>query len=350
MGLAGTCMAHMALMALPFPAHARRGWPGQARGRTVAREPFGRLEEVGEGLYALVSTPLSGDYTTVCNGGIVAGRRGVLLIEAFQTPEGARWVAENARELTGRWPTHVVITHCHGDHAQGLPGLMAAETRGDSPGQQRTREEALDLEESPRDRPVLLATHETRELVLRRAGEEERESLGRLWAEVDLVEPHGARELDLGGRVVRLSPRRGHTPSDLTIDLPDEEVVWCGDLVWNGMFPNYMDALPSALSTSVRSLRGSSRELYVPGHGPLAGPADMERYLAVIDRVEEAARNARERGLTAQEAGEAFRIPPEMGEWTLFNPSYFRRAMEAWLREWSGAPVNANNGAGVPEE
>ena len=40
----------------------------------VAQEPFARIEDLGFGMYAIVSTPLDGDYTTVCNGGIIMGR------------------------------------------------------------------------------------------------------------------------------------------------------------------------------------------------------------------------------------------------------------------------------------
>lgn len=100
------------------------------------------------------------------------------------------------------------------------------------------------------------------------------------------------------------------------------------------MFPNYMDAEPSRLSRAVRALEGDRRSLYVPGHGPLADPTDLGRYLAVIDGVEETARRARSEGWTAQEAAAQHEIPESLGEWSLFNPSYFQRAIEAWLQEW----------------
>ena len=96
-----------------------------------------------------------------------------------------------------------------------------------------------------------------------------------------------------------LSPRRGHTPSDVTVEIPDERIAWCGDLVWNGMFPNYMDAIPSQLSRSVRALQADQQTIYVPGHGPLAGPEDLSRYLRVIDGLEDTARTARQEGWTA---------------------------------------------------
>ena len=63
------CAAHIALMATPFPAAARTFWSRRSLGPVRAQETFGRLEEVGGGLFAFISTPLGGDYTTVSNGG-----------------------------------------------------------------------------------------------------------------------------------------------------------------------------------------------------------------------------------------------------------------------------------------
>jgi hypothetical protein len=59
----------------------------------------------------------------------------------------------------------------------------------------------------------------------------------------------------------------------------------------------------------------------------------MRRYVSVIDSVEEAARRAHGEGFSAQEAGDRFRIPDDLGEWTLFSPRYFERAIGAWLQE-----------------
>ena len=106
------------------PTAARRRFAARQTGRVVISEPFGRLEELGEGIWALVSTPLEAR-TTLSNGGIVAGRDGVLVIEGFASIEGAQWMAAAAEELSGRRPSHVVLTHFHGDHSSGLAGYRS---------------------------------------------------------------------------------------------------------------------------------------------------------------------------------------------------------------------------------
>jgi glyoxylase-like metal-dependent hydrolase (beta-lactamase superfamily II) len=324
--LSSACAAHMAFMASPFPVAARSLWTRRTRGLAVAQEAFGRLESVGAGLWAFISTPLGGDYTTVSNGGIIAGRNGVLVVEAFQTPGGARWIAGQARALTGRWPTHVLVTHYHEDHSQGLEGYFPEEGSSNqiAPGEAA---------------PSFHVTRTTQNLVADGLPEDASPDIRRRWADVEIIPGSEPSTLDLGGREVRIVPRQGHTPSDVTLDLPVDGITWCGDLVWNGMFPNYMDAVPSRLSEAIRSIQADARNLYVPGHGPLADSADVDRYLAVIDGLEETSRKARREGWTAEEAGNRHRIPEGLGEWTLFNPSYFQRAVEAWMKEWAGKDI-----------
>jgi glyoxylase-like metal-dependent hydrolase (beta-lactamase superfamily II) len=339
------CAAHLALMAQPFPLLAREMWSRQTRGRVVAQEPFGRLEAVGDGLWALISTPLGGDYTTVANGGILAGRNGVLAIEAFQTAQGARWMAERAKELTGRWPTHVLVTHYHGDHSRGVDGYSLG-VSGSSP-EELAGEGATGLgplargEEPQSDDPSLHVTETTRSLSTRGMSPDASPQLRRRWADVVMVPEEGTSTIDLGERIVSVSPYRGHTASDVTAELPEEGLIWCGDLFWNGMFPNYMDAVPSRLARAVTAIRSAAWSTLVPGHGPLAGPDDLDRYAAVILGVEETARRARREGWTAEEAARRHEIPDSLGDWTLFNPSYFRRAVEAWLREWEVGAATA---------
>lgn len=312
LGRSATCAAHLGLMAAAAPLWRRGIWTAQERFPVVATEPWGRLERIAEGVWALVSTPLE-DRTTLCNGGIVAGRAGVALIESFGSDEGARWMAQQAERLTGRPPTHVVLTHYHGDHTGGLRGAV------------------------PGDDVDVLATATTRDLTRDRNQGAPADLLGR----AELLDARRPSELDLGDRSLLVVPRRGHTDSDVTIELSEPSVVFCGDLVWNGMFPNYVDAMPSRLSQNVRLMRALGAGTYVPGHGPLADQAALDAYIGLLDDVEAAARSALERGMSAEDAGAEYRLPSGLEDWTLFNPSYFARALGAWMRELGARGGNA---------
>jgi glyoxylase-like metal-dependent hydrolase (beta-lactamase superfamily II) len=306
-GHSTSCAAHLGLMAAASPLWARDRWTSQTRFPVDASEPWGRLERVAEGIWALVSTPLQ-DRTTLCNGGIVAGRSGVVVIEGLASDAGSIWLSAQAERLTGRRPTHVVLTHYHSDHTGGLEGAVVA---------------AADVR--------VFATEATRDF----AAERNRGAALDVLEGAVLLEGRRPSEIDLGDRSLLVVPRRGHTDSDLTFEIPEESVVFGGDLVWNGMFPNYVDAVPSRLSQAVRMLRATDATTYVPGHGPLADARALDAYIGLLDHVEEAARDAIRRGSTAQEAGAAYRLPGALENWTLFSPGYFTLAIEKWMQELS---------------
>jgi len=285
-------------------------------GRTVLQEvPWGRIERIADGVWALVSTPLE-DRRTLCNGGIVAGSSGVVLIEAFGSPEGAMWMAEQARALTGRWPDHVLVTHYHGDHSSGLPGVM-----------------------DPDPVPAIRMTAHTLERTRETATSADQTPLLRALEAVTLLPADGETVLDLGGRRVRFVPRMGHTGSDVTLEIDDPSVVFCGDLVWHRYFPNYVDARPGELTRAVAALTRDRSTTYVPGHGPLADSAELELYRRLLDEVEAQARSAVEAGRTAEEAASAFQLSAPLSDWFLFSDAYPERALGAWMRELgSGDP------------
>lgn len=292
----GGCAAWIAA-GLPWPA-------ARPRGQVVAEADFARIERLGEGVWAVVSTPLRDGgrhFATTANGGIVAGTDTVAVIGGFMTEEGAAWVAGQARELTGRDPDRVVISHFHGDHCAGLAGL------------------------GPMARP--LATPTTARLMAARSEV--------TIAAAELAE-QGEQRIDLGGRALRIEPRLGHTPSDVTVRLEEPAVVWCGDLVWNRMFPNFMDAIPSHQVRHCERILGERGVVYVPGHGDTAEADELAGYLALLQDLEEAARRAHAVGNSAADAASGYRIPESLGNWTMFSPDYVARAFAAWERELSG--------------
>ena len=309
-----TCAAHLAVAGSLLPRRLRATWARSALGETIEREPFGTLERITDGVWALISNPLGGDRTTLSNGGLIAGRSAVLAIEGFNQPKGAEWLANKSRELTGRWPTHVALTHYHADHANGVAGYLIGS-----------------------EHPEVRATQRTRDLVVERNKPEDPTRVATLEHTV-FITPDQPTTFDLGGRTVRIVPRRGHTESDVSIELDDPSIVFGGDLFWNAMFPNYVDAIPTQLSQSVRALRRSSDTVYVPGHGALGRAADYDRYVAMIDEVEHAARAAYARGTPATDAAAAFTLPQSLGEWTLFSKAFYARAFEAWYKDLPGKP------------
>lgn len=316
LSVSGSCAAHMMLMTSGAGSQKRNFAASGRAGQVLLREPWGRLEKIADGVWALISTPLDGDRTTLCNGGIIAGDDGALVVESFATSEGAEWMALKTRELTGRWPSHVVLTHLHSDHSGGLEGFSSG---------------AADLS--------TMTTALTRELIHQNdaaGGRAVSAVRARMLADVAILDDESPTTVDLGGKTVHLIPRRGHTPSDVTVELADPSIVFCGDLVWNHMFPNYRDTIPSSFASSVRSLMRDRDTIYVPGHGALSDNDDIETYLDLIDDVAAAARRAIDEGVPIAEAAAGYSLPESIGEWVMFRPQYFEVAFRAWERELVG--------------
>ncbi len=305
------------------PVALRKAHAGAPYGEVIDTKAYARLETVAEGIWAVVSTPFGkdgqgGDFTTVCNGGIIAGSDMVLAVDGYATPGGAAWLSDQCLALTGRRPTHVVVTHYHGDHTGGLAGFQ-----------------------NGADGPEILSTGTTYDTLVERyvpSREVDGEAFARprlrlLMPDRIMPDDSAPVTLDLGGRSVTLTLRSGHTDSDVTIAVDDPNVVFAGDLIWEGIFPNFMDTTPSALMNAVRALLAQDGAVIVPGHGPVTPAAGLGNYLALLEEIEAAARNAHEAGRSAKEAADQFGVPDQLGEWRLFSPRYFEVAIGAWLEE-----------------
>ncbi len=310
---ASGCVAHVLLNASCAPRAQRGRWTAPLQ-PVITTTPFARLEAIGPAAWAVISTPLAGDRTTFANGGIIAGRNGVVVIEGFYRAAGAEWLGQQARQLTGRWPTHVVLTHYHVDHASGVTGYRQGDAMPRVHSTADTRQSALG------GGPVAPAKDA---------------ALERAFADVVVVPGNAPSRIDLGDRVITLQPYTGHTRSDLTVHDEDARLSWAGDLVWHRMFPNYVDATPTRLAASVRALATrleAARAVMVPGHGALVTPKGMQDYVGLLESLEAAARAGHTAGTPAAQVAAAYSVPAALGEWMASKPSV-ERAITAWYRE-----------------
>lgn len=315
----GSCCAHVYGLATFAPALARKVFAVQDKSKVVAEEKWGRLEQVQEGVWILISTPFeSRDFTTVCNGGIVAGRNGVLAIEAFMQDAGAMWLAEQAKKLTGKRPTDVVCTHYHADHSSGHAGFA-----------------------KDGKRPNVWLTEKTQQAAEKAFSEGDTQK----FEQVQTLSAEEATEIVLGNRKVKIVPRSGHTSSDVTIELVDPKVIWSGDLFFNGMFPNYKDAIPERLNEYVGEISKLKDAKIVPGHGPVADNEAVKSYQAFLEFVQEAAENSFEKGIPASEAAKLFKLPETLDKWLIWSPDVVGRGYEAWYRTFE-----ARKAAAKPKE
>jgi glyoxylase-like metal-dependent hydrolase (beta-lactamase superfamily II) len=105
--------------------------------------------------------------------------------------------------------------------------------------------------------------------------------------------------LDIGRPVHLRYHGRGHTDSDITIDV--DEVLFAGDLVEEAAPPAFGDAFPLEWADTLGSLLDFVRGPVVPGHGEPVDRAFVEQQRADITATVEIARAGFRSGLPADQ-------------------------------------------------
>lgn len=242
--------------------------PGAVRAdtATVAAAPQMRAQQVSpsawyvEGVTALGS-PANENF--ISNAGFVITPAGVVVIDALGSPALAQRLLGEIRKHTDKPVTHVILTHYHADHVYGLQAFKAV-------GAQIIANQAA--------REYL--NSDTARLRL----EQSRKDLAP-WVDANthLVPADrwlaGDTELDVGGvkfQIKHVGP--AHTPEDEVVYLPQEKVLFAGDLVFRGRIPFVGQADSGHWISALDTLLKFGAQVIVPGHGPAStqARADME--------------------------------------------------------------------------
>ena len=316
------------------PLLSRRAYGQEVFGSVIGKRPFGRIEKIADGVWALVSTPFTdkgtaGDLSTHSNGGLIVGKDRILAIDSYRTPAGARYMAEACKFLTGRLPTHIVNTHFHFDHLGGTRGLMDALDAPEVIMTQTTRELAFSTYVKTQKTPDSDLSIST----LQKWG-------GNLTdASMIITDESKPFPLDLGGRVVNIIPMSGHTGSDLVVEDPESGTVFGGDLIWDGIFPNFMSSSPTQWQDSVAKILKEKKRTIVPGHGGIqkSDSADLQRYPILLGEIKAHALDAFKKGIPSEKAAQDLQLPDSVGDYQYFRKGFHEIAMAAWYRELESA-------------
>jgi glyoxylase-like metal-dependent hydrolase (beta-lactamase superfamily II) len=232
------------------------------------------------------------------NVGLVAGERGLLVVDTHASEVEARRVVEQVRRLGVGAVVAVVNTHEHFDHAfgnvvfaeaYGAPPIYAHEAAAEGlavSGPAMQQRAAADADD-PRHADIAAAR---------------------------LVPPtetfSSARVVDLGDRIVELvHPGRGHTAGDAVVRVGDADVLFAGDLVEEsavrGGVPGFGDDCfplewPATLDLVVGLLGPDA--VVVPGHGLPVGKEFVEEQRGAVGVVAETIRDLASRGVPVTEA------------------------------------------------
>ena len=260
--------------------------------------------EVGEGLWAFTA---EGDPNT----GVIIGDDSVMIVEAQATPRLARMVIEKVRGVTDKPITHLVLTHYHAVRVLGASAYGAREIIMSDAARAMVAERGQEDWDSEFARfPRLFQGHE--------------EIPGLTWPTTTFSD---RMSVYLGHRRVDIMHLgRAHTAGDAVVWVPDQEVMFTGDIVeyrsacycGDGHFGDWEDTLASIAAFSPRSI--------APGRGDaLVGPEMVARAIeSTADFVRStyapAARVAA-RGGTLKEAWDAVRAAcdPKFSDYAIYE-------------------------------
>ncbi|MFK4087542.1 MBL fold metallo-hydrolase [Kribbella sp. NPDC020789] len=117
--------------------------------------------------------------------------------------------------------------------------------------------------------------------------------------------------LSLGGRDIRLRHLgRGHTDSDLIVEVPDCSVVFVGDLVKQNGPPGYRDSHPLEWPQTLQALTELIEGPVVPGHGDLVNRPFVKAFTTHLATVADLILAVQDGKLSPDQAAERSPVHP----------------------------------------
>jgi cyclase len=239
-----------------------------------------RVEEVSDGIHAY----LQPDGTWwINNTGFLVGQRGVVSVDACSTERRTRAYLAAIEGVTPQPVRTLINTHHHGDHTFGNY-LFAGAT---IVGHEATRA-GVQQWGKPFDAPVWTEVD---------------------WGDIELAPPfltytEGVTVWvdDLRCEVTHVGTA-AHTTNDSIVWLPEREVLFSGDLLFNGGTPFLLQgSIAGAAQVLEQVVKPLGARTIVPGHGPVGGPELIDDVLAYLRFVQQTARDGKAAGLTPLEA------------------------------------------------
>ena len=221
--------------------------------------------------------------------GVILGGKDVVVIDTRSTPVQAREIQGAIRELTNEPVSIVINSHWHWDHTFGNHEFRPAAIWGQARCIDRLRERGpATIEKAAGWVPAI--ADDLRQVVI--------DPPDQVFAEHATV--------DAGGRELRLTYLgRGHTDTDIAIEVPDANVLFAGDLLEEGATPSFGDSYPLDWPGTVERLLPLATGAVVPGHGAVGDRAFVESQLAELRALEALARRVHAGELDLEAAIEA---------------------------------------------
>jgi glyoxylase-like metal-dependent hydrolase (beta-lactamase superfamily II) len=201
--------------------------------------------EVGEGLYAFTA---EGDP----NSGVIIGDESVMVVEAQATPRLAQKVIDCIRGVTDKPISHVVLTHYHAVRVLGASAFGASQVIMSEAARNMVAERGQEDWDSEFQRfPRLFQGHES--------------IPGLTWPTTTF---NGKMTVWLGKRRVDIRQLgRAHTAGDAVVHVPDQNVMFTGDIVEAHSACYCGDGHFAEWGATLEAIRAYDLDAIAPGRG-----------------------------------------------------------------------------------
>ncbi len=314
-----------------------------------AKDAGARMERVSEGVYVIIHQNATEEWPH-SNTGVIVGDDGVVVIDATYLPSRAKADIALIKSVTDQPVRWLIMSHWHMDHNNGnvayqdaYPGVMIVS--------ERDTRRFIELNNTWYPRMVT-APNSTRRQTLQKLEEQLRagaDSAGRKLSpeektklgenirqrrvELDelstlkVVPPNltFSNELTLyfGRRRIELRDHgRANSPHDVTVYLPDERILFTGDILVQDPLPYVGASWPVPWIEVLRRLEAVPVAAVVPGHGPVLRD---HRYTRKVRELLEAATwrtdSLARQGLTLDEVQSAINLDDQRRGYRVWTDS-----------------------------
>ena len=333
-------------VSLAGAAWAAGAWGATARAAAGARQAahpagpllldrgFASARKLAEGVYAVVSDTTKG-YDTLCNGGFLCGRDAVILWEGYATTKGAAFQLEALRKVTNRKIEAAINSHYHFDHTFGNAQYADAKIPiwAHVKVTPLIQERYLPLQNKDKSAFFAPAEKHLRDAVSEEDQQHAEGDLAVLKTIAGMLDstvvalPTRAlspnelpMKVDLGGLELVIETYPGHTPGDLILRVPAQEIVFTGDLLFHRSYPVTIDADVAGWMKTLDAFgRFGRKTLFVPGHGPICGQEGIELLKTLFADLAQHARQMAQLGVPIPEAQRRYSVPERFKELGLFS-------------------------------
>lgn len=322
---------------IPLPALAETiGVDSRVSQTPIVDKGFASVRKVGNGLYATISDPSKG-FTTICNGGFLAGKDSALLIEGFTTSAGAAFQMDALRMVSQVPVKSALDTHYHFDHSMGnsFYGANGIPLWAHATAAKRMVDNYAPMQGA--DKAAVLAPFEKR-VADAKSDTERQHAQGDLNAVTSVFQianssvlalPNRSLDpaklpmtIDLGGLSAVLESYPGHSGTDVIVRVPEQNVVYAGDLLFSGWYPVAVDekATISGWRATLAKFAAFDKDtLFVPGHGQICGQEGIASLREVFDDITAQAEKMFKAGAPVQEATERYIVPDKFKNFPIYS-------------------------------